>query len=348
MTEQTKSANLPQPKRQESALPSRAETPAPSPRAPAGRILRLQRTIGNQAVQRLIQTGRLQRRGFAPRWGPSPWTSASGAVQREGEDEEKGEKEDYDFYRDVASQIIRIAQERGITFEQAALVVAHAIAEQGVRDPSKLQFRIFNMMPTWNEMQKLKKGQKGVLQAGVRLEWLTSPEDMGGGVYKDVKSPFLVYDDLETAINHYFDRMDTYYKQASEALKQPDTPVHEFARRLKAGGYATETEYAKKVVKAYKVAARGIDGWLAGRIREDQAAIASKSWPELNKAWKELNFWKDKVRAETEPVAKAAAQEMVNFLEDAISRMEAALKKREEQVKKLKATRQRFAARAGL
>ncbi len=344
MAEQTKSAKLPQPKRQENAPPSRVETPAPTPRTGAGRMLRLQRTIGNQAVQRLIQTGRLRRGGFPPRWGPSPWTSPSTAVQCE----EQGKKEDYDFYRDVASQIIRIAQERGITFEQAAQVVAHAIAEQGVRDPSKLQFRIFNMMPTWNEMQKLKKGQKGVLQAGVRLEWLTSPEDMGGGVYRDVKSPFFVYDDLETAINHYFDRMDTYYKQASKALKQPDTPIHEFARRLKAGGYATETEYAKKVVKAYKVAARGIDAWLAGRIREDQTFIASKSWPALRGAWKELNFWKDKVRAETEPVAKAAAQEMVSFLEDAISRMEAALKQREEQVKKLKATRQRFAARAGL
>ena len=77
---------------------------------PAGRVLDLQRTIGNQAVQRLSSSGLLD----------AGHSSNARAIQRGPENQEKGKEEDFDYYRDVASQIIPIAQERNTTFEQAA------------------------------------------------------------------------------------------------------------------------------------------------------------------------------------------------------------------------------------
>ncbi len=84
---------------------------------------------------------------------------------------------------------------------------------------------------------------------------LDTTEDYGKGLQK-VKQPFRVYDNPEDSFRDWANLIKTNY---SDAL-QPGIPDAEYTQALKAGGYATDPQYAPKLRKVIEDTRTALSG----------------------------------------------------------------------------------------
>lgn len=285
------------------------------------RILNLQRTVGNQAAQQVLRQ-----------------------IQRQ--DNPLKAKKDR-WYENVALVIIELAEREGISLEQAMFIIAQAQAEQGVGDPAKRQYRIFNIMPTFAEEKELKLNP----QEGITTKRIKAPEEINGKIVIR-ESPFYVYDSLERSVGHYFDRLGERYQGALAVLKNSKGKIHEFATALQRQGYATSSTYVPHVIKQYRIVLREMKTFLRGKIDEEGQNLAraggalTQEWGIVKGLWKQLNEKKAERQQSTDDAHMREIEDRIRQLEAELKEHETVLKDietfikdRKEQVKKLEKLR---------